>query len=145
MPGKVSAFGIDQDDTTIRFFDFAIGSYGVIKSLMTEATKMSLSNFQFNQFLRLSFILAGLHAAAMVFAFLVFGLGLEGPQNVGQKILPVLAQPMISLIPADTPAIVQNSLVFVSSLIWGGVIAGVICLCRSRKVNSSAMTPKHNA
>jgi hypothetical protein len=112
---------------------------------MPEAIKMPLSSFQFKQFLRLSFILASLHADAMVFAFLVFGLGLEGPQNVGQKILPVLAQPMISLIPADTSAIIQNSLVFISSLIWGGVIAGVICLCRSRNVNSSAIPPKHNA
>ena len=110
-----------------------------------ETADMSLRNFQFKQFLRLSFILAGLHAAAMVVAFLVFGLGLEGPQNAGQKIFPVLAQPMISLIPTGTPAIVQNLLVFVSSLIWGGAIAGVFCLCCGRKVNSSGMPPKHVA
>ncbi|MDB4617675.1 hypothetical protein OAE25_03360 [Verrucomicrobiales bacterium] len=112
---------------------------------MTETVNMPLSNSQFKKFLRLSFILAGLHAAAMVVAFLVFGLGLEGPQNAGQKILPALAQPMISLTPTDAPVIVQNLLVFVSSLIWGGAIAGMFCLCRGRKVNSSAMPPKHNA
>lgn len=112
---------------------------------MKETEDMPLSNSKFKQFLRLSFILAGLHAAAMVFALLIFGLGLEGPQNAGQEILPILAQPMISLIPTDTPAIVQNLLVFVSSLIWGGAIAGVFCLCRGREVNSSAMLPKHNA
>ena len=117
----------------------------MIKSQMTETEGMPLSNSQFKQFLKLSFILAGLHAASMVFAFLVFGLGLEGPQSAGQKILPVLAQPMISLIPTDAPAIVQNLLVFVSSLIWGGAIAGVFCVCRGRKVNSSSMPPKHNA
>ena len=117
----------------------------MIKSQMTETADMPLSNSKFKQFLRLSFILAGLHAAAMVFAFLIFGLGLEGPQNAGQKILPVLAQPMISLIPTDAPVIVQNLQVFVSSLVWGGAIAGVFCLCRGRKVNSSAMPPKHNA
>lgn len=114
-------------------------------SQMTDTTDMPLSNSRFKHFLRLSFILAGLHAAAMVFAFLVFGLGLEGPQNPGQKILPILAQPMISLIPTDTSAIVQNLLVFVSSLIWGGAIAGVFCLCRGRKINSSAMRSKHNS
>ncbi len=141
---SVPAFGIDQDDTTIRYFDFAIGSYRMIKSQMTETTDLPLSNSQLKQFLRLSFILAGLHAAAMVFAFLIFGLGLEGPQNAGQKILPVLAQPMISLLPTDTPAIVQNLLVFVSSLIWGGAIAGVFCVYRGRKINSSSMPPKHN-
>ncbi|MCF7674497.1 MAG: hypothetical protein K9N23_20320 [Akkermansiaceae bacterium] len=112
---------------------------------MKETENMPSSNTKFKQFLRLSFILAGLHAAAMVFAFLIFGLGLEGPQNAGQKILPVLAQPMISLIPTDAPAIVQNLLVFVSSFIWGGAIAGVFCLCSGRKVNSSVMPPKHNA
>jgi hypothetical protein len=112
---------------------------------MTDTADMPLSNSRFRYFLRLSFILAGLHAAAMVFAFLVFGLGLEGPQNAGQKILPVLAQPMISLISTDTPAIVQNLLVFVSSLIWGAAIAGVFCLCRGRKVNSRAMPRRHNA
>jgi len=112
---------------------------------MTDTADMPLSNSRFRYFLRLSFILAGLHAAAMVFAFLVFGLGLEGPQNAGQKILPVLAQPMISLIPTDPPVIVQNLLVFVSSLIWGAVIAGVFCLCRGRKVNSRAMPRRHNA
>lgn len=117
----------------------------MIKSQMTETEGMPLSNSQFKQFLKLSFILAGLHAASMVFAFLVFGLGLEGPQSVGQKILPVLAQPMISLIPTDAPAIVQNLLVFVSSLIWGGAISGVLCLCRGRKVNSNAIPPKHKA
>jgi hypothetical protein len=111
---------------------------------MKETTDMPLSNSQFSQFLRLSIILAGLHAALMVFAFLVFGLGLEGPQNAGQKILPVLAQPMISLIPTGAPAIVQNLLVFVSSLIWGGAIAGVFCVYRGRKINSSSMPPKHN-
>lgn len=52
---------------------------------------------------------------------------------------------MISLSPTDAPAIVQNLLVFVSSLIWGGAIAGVFCLCSGRKVNSNAMPPKHNA
>jgi 3-phosphoglycerate kinase len=52
---------------------------------------------------------------------------------------------MISLIPTDAPAIVQNLLVFVSSLIWGGAIAGVFYLCRGRKINSSAMQSKHNA
>lgn len=106
---------------------------------------MQSSNSQIKQFMRLSFILAGLHAAAMVVTFLVFGLGLEGPQTAGQKILPILAQPMISLIPTGTPAIVQNLLVFVSSLIWGGAIAWVFCLCRGRKVNSRTMPPKHNA
>jgi hypothetical protein len=111
---------------------------------MTETKDMPSSHSKFKQFLRLSFILAGLHAAAMVFAFLIFGLGLEGSQNAGQKILPVLAQPMISLIPTDAPAIVQNLLVFVSSLIWGGAIAGVFCLCSGRKVNASAMPSKHN-
>ena len=114
-------------------------------SQMTDTADMPLSNSQFKHFLRLSFILAGLHSAAMVFAFLVFGLGLEGPQNAGQKILPILVQPMISLIPTDTPAIVQNLLVFVSSLIWGGGIAGVFCLCRVRKFNSRGRTSTHNA
>lgn len=77
----------------------------------------------------------------MVFAFLIFGLGLEGPQHAGQKILPMLAQPMISLSPTDAPAIVQNLLVFVSSLIWGAAIAGVFWLYSGRKVNSSDMPP----
>jgi hypothetical protein len=112
---------------------------------MTDTPDMRSSNSPFKQFLRLSFVLSGLHAAAMVFAFLVFGLGLDGPQNTGQKILPVLAQPMFSLIPTDSPAILQNLLVFVSSLIWGGAIAGVFCLCRSCKSNSRATTPKHKA
>jgi hypothetical protein len=113
------------------------------KSQMKETEDMPLSNSKFKHFLKLSFFLAGLHAAAMVFAFLIFGLGLECPQNVGQKILPILAQPMISLSPTNAPAIVPNLLVFVSSLIWGGAIAGVLCLCSGRKVNSSAMPPKH--
>jgi hypothetical protein len=117
----------------------------MIKSQMTETEDMPSSHSKVKQFLRLSLILAGMHAAAMVFAFLIFGLGLEGPRNAGQKILPVLAQPMISLSPADAPAIVQNLLVFVSSLIWGGAIAGVFCLCGGPKVNSSAITPKQNA
>jgi predicted membrane channel-forming protein YqfA (hemolysin III family) len=52
---------------------------------------------------------------------------------------------MISLIPTDAPAIVQNLMVFVSSLIWGVAIAGVFCLCSGRKVNSSDVPPKHNA
>ncbi len=112
---------------------------------MTTTKDIPLSNTKFKQFLKLSFILAGLHAAAMTFAFLIFGLGLEGPQNAGQIILPILAQPMISLIPTDTPAIIQNLLVFVSSLIWGGAIAGVFCLYRGREVKPSAMPPKHNA
>lgn len=112
---------------------------------MKETEDMPSNNSKFKQFLRLSFIVAGLHAAAMVFAFSAFGLGLEGSQNAGQKILPVLAQPMISLIPTDAPAIVQNLLVFVSSLIWGGAIAGVFRLCSGRKANPSDMPPKHNA
>ena len=107
-------------------------------SQMTDTEDMPLSNSQFKHFLRLSFILAGLHAVAMVFAFLVFGLGLEGPQNAGQKILPVLAQPMISLIPTDSPAIIQNLLVFGSSLIWGCGIAGLICLIRIGKKGVSS-------
>ena len=117
----------------------------MIKSGMITTEDMPLRHSKFKPFLKLSFILAGVHAAAMVLTFLIFGLGLEGPQNTGQKILPILAQPMISLVPTDTPAIVQNLLVFVSSLIWGGAIAGVFCLCRGRKVNSSAIPPKHNA
>ncbi len=129
----------------IRFFDFAIGDYRMTMSQMTETEDMPFSTPQFKQFLRLSFILAGLHAAAMVFAFLVFGLGLEGPPNVGQKILPILAQPMISLTPTDSPTIVQNLLVFVSSLIWGGGIAGLFWLYRIRKINFSTRIPKHNA
>jgi hypothetical protein len=48
-----------------------------------ETADMPSSNSQFKQFIRLSFILAGLHAAAMVVTFLVFGLGLEGPQTAG--------------------------------------------------------------
>ena len=112
---------------------------------MKETEDMPSITSKLKQFLRLSFIIAGLHSAAMVLAFLIFGLGLEGHQSAGQKILPVLAQPMISLSPTDAPAIVQNLMVFVSSLIWGGAIAGVFCLCRGRKVNSSAIPPKHNA
>jgi len=112
---------------------------------MITTEEMPLRHSKFKPFLKLSFILAGVHAAAMVLTFLIFGLGLEGSQNAGQKILPILAQPMISLVPTDIPAIVQNLLVFVSSLIWGGAIAGVFCLCSGRKVNSSAIPPKHNA
>jgi hypothetical protein len=112
---------------------------------MTETEDMPSSNSKFKQFLRLTFMLAGCHAAVMVFAFLVFGLGLEGPQNAGHKIFPFLARPLICLSPPDAPAIVQNLLVFVSSLIWGGAIAGVFCLCSGRKVDSGAMPAKHNA
>ena len=117
----------------------------MIKSRMITNEDMPLRHSKFKPFLKLSLILAGVHAAAMAFAFLIFGLGLEGPQNAGQKILPILAQPMISLVPTDTPAVAQNLLVFVSSLIWGGAIAGVFYLCSGHKVNSRAMPPKHNA
>ena len=76
----------------------------------------------------------------MVLAFLIFGLGFEGTPVVGQKILPILAQPMISLPITDAPAIVQNLLIFVSSLIWGGAIAGLFCRYRGGKFDTSDMT-----
>lgn len=62
----------------------------MIKTQMTETENMPSSNSKLKQFLRLSFILAGLHAAAMVFAFLIYGHGLEGPQNAAQKNFPFL-------------------------------------------------------
>lgn len=95
--------------------------------------------------MRLSWILAGWHAVAMVVSFLNFGLGVEVPQNAGQKILPVLAHPMPCVSPTDVPALVRNLLVFVSSLIRGGAIAGVICLGSGRKGNPHAMPPEPNA
>jgi hypothetical protein len=107
---------------------------------MTNSRAKTIRKLSGKQFLVLSLTLAGLHAAAMVLAFLIFGLGLEGAPVVGQKILPILAQPMISLPITGAPAIVQNLLIFISSLIWGAAIAGLFCLYRNWKVNTSAMS-----